>query len=383
MRPIIHAADLHLDCRNPDTSDNGIYLREAEANWMLTALFDLAMSEDAAAIVIAGDVSHFRNPRAWAYVVFRAFLEKCLAVGIEVHVIRGNHDGDDLGRAEFCQAFQGMLHYYRTPQVVDVAGRRILMLPWAGRSTVAAKAGHTMTVAEQNTYMQQALERIIQTHFAEVIVTHFSIAGVRYSSEAQPMLGDSGEFMLSLGMFNTSGLRYVVSGHIHKAQTLTGGPVPVYYPGSAILCDFGQEKEAPMVLIDHGPGEELEERALEYNHLRFVTWNIGENMNAPDVAGSVIRIKGAVPSGDEGSRIVAEMMLEAERFCPAYIAKPVLTLERHEARFTHSITADSTPEDAFAEYVHLVGGEYLEREEALTLLHAEIGREVTRAAIDA
>lgn len=379
MRPIIYAADFHLDCRNPDTSDNGIYLREAEANRMLTALFDLAMSEDAAAIIIAGDVSHFRNPRAWAYVVFRAFLEKCLAEGIEVHVIRGNHDGDDLGRAEFCQAFQGMLHYYRTPQVVVVAGRRILMLPWAGRSTVAAKAGHTMTVAEQNTYMQQALERIIQTHFADVIVTHFSIAGVRYSSEAQPMLGDSGEFMLPLGMFNTSGLRYVVSGHIHKAQTLTGGPVPVYYPGSTILCDFGQEKEQPMVLIDHGEGVE-EAVPLEYQNLKFVT--LTDPSESP-VAGAIVRIKAEVASGDEGQRVIAAWMDDIAKCSPAYIAKPVLTLQRHEARFTHSITADSTPEDAFAEYVHLVGGEYLEREDALTLLHAEIGREVTRATIDA
>lgn len=382
MRPIIYAADFHLDCRNPDTSENGIYLREAEAGRMLTALFNLAIEHEAAAIVIAGDVSHFRNPRAWAYVTFRAFLEKCKAEGIEVHVIRGNHDGDDLGRAEFCQAFQGMLHYYRTPQVVDVSGRRILMLPWAGRSTVAAKAGHTMTVAEQNTYMQQAFERIIQTHPAEVIVTHFSIAGVRYSSEAQPMLGDSGEFMLPLGMFNTSGLRYVVSGHIHKAQTLTGGPVPVYYPGSTILCDFGQEKEAPMVLIDHGDGE-VEDVVLGYDHLRFVTVRPDETIHMPDLAGAVVRIKAEVPSGDEGQRIVAGMLSGIESNHPAYIAKPVLTLERHEARFTHSITADSTPEDAFAEYVHLVGGEYLEREDALTLLHAEIGREVTRATIDA
>ena len=382
MKPIIYAADFHLDNRNPDIMAGGEYLRETEARLMLDALLARAVEAGAGAIVIAGDVSHFRNPRAWTYVLFGDFLIRCKQEDIEVHIIRGNHDGDDLGRKEFCQAFDGIrgFHYYRTPQVAQVCERSVLMLPWAGRSTVAAKAGHTMTVSEQNAYMRDAFERIIQTYPAEVIVTHFSIAGVKYSSEAQPLLGDSSEFMLPLMAFSTPELKYVVSGHIHKAQVLHNGAVPIYYPGSTILCDFGQEREVPMVLLDDGDPRHV---PLVYDHLRFVTVGPDETIHMPDLTGAIVRFKGEVPSGDEGQRIVAGMMSGIEANHPAYIAKPVLTLRRHEARFTHTITAETTPADALTEYIGLVGGEYAERAEALALLHHGIEKEVSSETINA
>jgi DNA repair exonuclease SbcCD nuclease subunit len=382
MKPIIYAADFHLDNRNPDIMAGGEYLRETEARLMLDALLARAVEAGAGAIVIAGDVSHFRNPRAWAYVLFGDFLIRCKQEGIEIHIIRGNHDGDDLGRKEFCQAFDGIrgFHYYRTPQVAQVCGRRVLMLPWAGRSTVAAKAGHTMTVAEQNAYMRDAFERIIQSHPAEVIVTHFSIAGVKYSTEAQPLLGDSSEFMLPVTAFHTPELKYVVSGHIHKAQSLHTGAVPIYYPGSTILCDFGQEREVPMVLLDDGDPRHV---PLVYDHLRFVTVEPDTTIHMPDLEGAIVRIKGEVPSGDEGQRMVAGIMADIATHYPTYIAKPVLTLRRHEARFTHTITAETTPADALTEYIGLVGGEYAERAEALALLHHGIEKEVSSETINA
>lgn len=382
MRPIIHAADLHLDCRNPDIMDGGTYIREAEASRMLDALHEMAIQMGAGAITLAGDISHYRNPRAWAYVVFLRFLLKCKDSDIKVVAIRGNHDGDDLSRREFCEAFGGLLDYHRTPKVVDVCGRSILMLPWAGRSTVAAKAGHTMTVSEQHAYMRDAFERVIQSHPADVVLTHFSIAGVRWSSEAQPLLGDSSEFMLPIMAFNTPDLQYVVSGHIHKSQTLTGGPVPIYYPGSTILCDFGQEKELPMVLVDHGDGE-IEDMELEYDHLRFVTVTDDDETPGATLQDAIVRFKGEVPSGDEGARLVADRMQRIALACPAYIAKPVLSLRRHEARFTHNITAEASPESAFMEYATLVGGEYQERYDDLMPLHQEIEKEVSGETINA
>ena len=379
MEPIIHTADFHLDCRNPDVSSEGKYIREAEALSMTDALHALAVDTGAAAIIIAGDIANYRNPRAWAYVVFRRFLEKCEADGIKVVGLRGNHDGDDLSRREFAEAFpSSLITYARKPTVLKVAGRDVLLLPWAGRSTVAAKAGHTMTVAEQHGYMQQAFERIIQTHPADIIVTHFTIAGAKYSSEAQPMLGDSGELMLPVGMFNQPHLRHVVSGHIHKAQVLTNGAVPIMYPGSTILCDFGQESETPHVVIDHGKHTELV--PLEYDHLRFVTVNNDDPVDPDMLRGAIVRYKGAVPSGDEGARIVSERMSEIAACEPAYIAKPVLTLERHEARFSHSIRAETLPSHALEEYARLVGGEYQERIDALMTIHEDIQKEVNDEA---
>lgn len=379
---IIYAADLHLDNRNPDVrGETGRYVRETEAEAMLEALLSVCAKQHASTLIIAGDLSNNRNPRAWVYTAFATFLDSAHRQGLKVVAMPGNHDRDETGEPEFGDAFakHPAFTYVKAPEVIAADGKLILMLPWVGRTRVAAKSGATMMVSEQHAYIQTALERIVQTHAADVVVTHYTIAGARYSSEAQPLLGDSAELMLPAMMFNQPGIKYVVSGHVHKAQTLTSGAVPVFYPGSTILCDFGQEKEQPQVVLDDG-SRDVRHIPLYYKHLRFAT--VEEGTEIANLTGAIVRFKGSIPSGDEGVRWLATFTDKLAALSPLYIAKPKVSLTRHDVRVEHTITAEVSPEAAFAEYTALAGGEYQERSDALMPLHHDIERTVNDAAID-
>lgn len=372
-RNILFTADWHLDCRNPDTrTDEGTYLRENEAYAMVTAVLGAAHTHGCGTIIIAGDAAHYRNPRTWTYALMKHWLRECADAGVEVIAMRGNHDGDDSGRTEFghSQAWQ----YANVPNVVRAGGERVLLIPWTGRSTIAAKAGHVMSVAEQNTYMQGALERVIRSHQADIIVTHFTIAGATYSSEAQPLLGDSSEFMLPLGAFGDC--KAVVAGHIHKPQTILNGPVPVYYPGSTIQCNFGEQHD-PRVLVWDADAQEMRSVALDYPFLRFVTVDPNDpaSLSAQCLDGAVVRVKGRVPAGDEGMRIIRQLHIDiASMSNPAYIARPVLEVERADVRGSHTITDTLSPENALSEYIDLAGGEYSARKDQLLAMHAGISK---------
>jgi DNA repair exonuclease SbcCD nuclease subunit len=379
---IIYAADLHLDCRNPDTRCPGsrALIRENEAGNMLRELYGMACAQTAGAVVIAGDIADRRTPRPWAYKAFGSFLRACSKSCIEVHAIRGNHDGDETGGREFCDAFSGEngFTYHTSPGAAEIAGTPMLMLPWTGRAATAAKAGRSMSVADQHAYMRDAFSHIIEANpGADVIVTHFTVAGARFSTDSQPLLGDSSEFMLPQGLFSAPGLRYAVAGHIHKQQVIDG-PVPVYIPGSAILCGFGQEAEAPGVLIDPGYGMPYLE-ILPYDHLRFVTVPVSGPV--PDVAGAAARIGGVIPSGSEGTRVVRALEAEIAAAGAVYIGRHITTREKHETRAAaHTITGKLTPDAALSEYMTLAGGEYAERRGRLMLAHSDIQKGVENAS---
>lgn len=380
MRPtIMYVADLHLDNRNPDvTGDDGKYLRQSEAERMSDAIVAVAENTLPDMVVLAGDLAHMKNPRPWAYVLIGSLVERLRQVQSRPLVVgfRGNHDGSDIiARREFGES-AGLDAYPREPQVIELKGERVLLLPWFGRANLAAKAGHTMNVAEQHAYMRDAIERVIALNSPTVVVTHFTIAGAHYSSEAQPLLGEAGEFMLSHSLFRSATeLRYVVSGHIHEPQMLGGDP-PMYYPGSTIVNDFG-EHHAPSVLVDDGSDVYFVD--LDYENLRFVTLSpevddegVVTGFAPESASGAVVRIKTTVPSGPAGTHAVGRMLIELQEQHPLYIARSVLATRRHDARVAHTMTTEQTPGEALAAYFALVGGEFEERAARLTSLHHEI-----------
>lgn len=381
MGVIAYIADLHLDCRNPDASDGSRYLREQEA-WRLTdGILGWCVVNEVKTLVIAGDMAHYRNPRVWAYKVMGSLTDRLHERGIEVIAIRGNHDGSEHGRAEFGEAIPYLRYFSEPASITTASGHDLTLLPWFGRSHVAARAGTSMSVADQHAYMRDAAERILSDAKGRIVVTHFTISGAKYSSEAQPVLGDASEFMLPPRILSNAA--YCIAGHVHKAQRITG-PTDVVYPGSAILCDFGQENDVPTILLDRGQGPTAE--PIGYEHLRFVTVNADvsedgtcehDDLDALAIEGAIVRVKATVPAGEAGTGAIARLMRDVEARGPVYMARAKLAVVRHDARVAHEMTTEQTPTEALASYAELVGGEYADRADELTALHGEIERSLT------
>lgn len=86
---ILHTADLHLGKRL-----YGVGLEE-DQRWILQQIADVAVAEQAAAVLLAGDVFDRMNPPASAVSLLDDFFVRLRADGMEVFVVAGNHDSPE------------------------------------------------------------------------------------------------------------------------------------------------------------------------------------------------------------------------------------------------------------------------------------------------
>lgn len=371
---IMYAADLHLDLRHPDLTDaTGKYLREKEGYGLVRAIVAAADANDVGALVLCGDIAHRPNPRTWAYRAMLSLGKMLAKRGVQVVAFRGNHDGTDIaGRQEFGEVCFGE-SYYKKPQVIDVCGRKMLVLPWFGRGNVATAAAGK-TVADQHRYMVEAVERIVASERPDIVATHFTVSGASYSSEEQPLLGDTSEFMLPAMFLAPGDVQYAVSGHVHKPQVVNGN---IYYPGSAVNCDFGESHESAF-LLDDGLGIIAHHPLNNPERLRFVTVDFtvddagaGLWQDYPKDGNEIVRLKADVPTGDVGTRAVADMQAHLAKTA-LHVVRPVVTRRRNESRVAHEMRPEQTTEEVLEQFFALVGGEFTERASHLLTLHKEV-----------
>ena len=82
----LHIADLHLGKQMNDVS----LLPDQE--YVLQQIISIASSEQADAVLIAGDVYQRSSPQAEAMALFDSFVSRLAELGKQVFIISGNHD---------------------------------------------------------------------------------------------------------------------------------------------------------------------------------------------------------------------------------------------------------------------------------------------------
>lgn len=379
---IMYVADLHLDLRHPDLTDAaGKYLREKEGYGLVKSIVAAVDTNDVGALVLCGDLAHRPNPRTWAYRAMLSLGRMLTKRGVQVVAFRGNHDGTDIaGRQEFGEVCFGE-SYYKTPQTIDVLGRKLLVLPWFGRGNVAAlEQASRVSVADQHRYMAEAVERIVASERPDIVATHFTVTGASYSSEAQPLLGDTSEFMLPAMFLAPGNVQYAVSGHVHKPQLVNGN---IFYPGSAVNCDFGESHEPGFLLddgmtLDSGKGLPALCPLNNPERLRLVTVEVtvddagaGLWQDYPKDGNEIVRLRADVPTGDVGTRAVADMQARLAKTA-LHVVRPVVTRRRAESRVAHNMRPEQSPTEVLEQFFALVGGEFTERASNLLALHKEV-----------
>lgn len=98
MIKILHTADVHLDSPLRSLALRDAELREkvqTSSRTALTRIVETAISEDVAALLIAGDLfdGAERSARTAAFLMLQ--LERLRARGIRVFYIKGNHDAEN------------------------------------------------------------------------------------------------------------------------------------------------------------------------------------------------------------------------------------------------------------------------------------------------
>jgi DNA repair protein SbcD/Mre11 len=242
--------------------------RLAEHRAVLNEIVEIANAEQVDLVLIAGDLFESALPVPDAQKLVWETLVALRATGAEVVVISGNHDSASL--------FDAMSNIFSALKITLIGRPRrpddggfvrfvarstnepveIALLPFVSQRGIVSSLhlmGEDMAAAEFNQTYATRVNKLITaltSNFSpdavRLVVAHAHIhGGVLGGGEREAhTIFDYG---VSAQAFGPT-LHYVALGHLHRQQKI-GGPCPIYYSGSPIQVDFGEQADSKQVLV--------------------------------------------------------------------------------------------------------------------------------------
>lgn len=224
-------------------------------------------------VIVAGDLFDTASPAAESEaMVYRGLLDMARA-GTQVAVIAGNHDNARRLRA-VAPVFEaaGRVHLVTEPVRPDEGGVlrlagpggeevRLALLPFVSQRGVvrakdlmeAAAYENAQAYAERMRLLIEALCAGFEADTVNILAAHAFVHGGRLGG-GERAVHFVEDYALSAQAFPaTAG--YVALGHVHRPQKIPGA-APIWYCGSPLQLDFGEEDQAKQVnLVDIEPGK--------------------------------------------------------------------------------------------------------------------------------
>jgi len=257
---ILHTSDWHVGkvLHGRDRHD--------EHAAVLRDLVDKARAHDVDLVVIAGDLFETAAPVPKAQgLVMRTLLALC-EDGRQVVAIGGNHDNQSLLDAVYRPALAGAgVHVLGTPRRPDQGGVTTLRTRSGETVNVAALpflshryavraaeivledfAAHTLDYTARMRELIRVLTEGFSGDTVNLITAHATLLGGRRGGGERDVQ-TSLDYELPASIFPAT-THYVALGHLHRQQEIPG-PCPVYYSGSPLPVDFGEEGNEPAAMI--------------------------------------------------------------------------------------------------------------------------------------
>jgi DNA repair protein SbcD/Mre11 len=280
---ILHTGDWHVGkvLKGRDRHD--------EHTAALGNIVAAARGEDADLVLIAGDLFDTAAPSPRAQGLVMRTLLALREDGRQVVAIAGNHDNQHLLDAVYRPVLGQLgLHLLGTPKRPDAGGTLTLRTRGGQTAKVAAlpflshryavraaevllheTAEHTLDYARRVT----AMMGLLCAGFTEkgagftekgagcagnadftaatgdtvnIVITHATLLGGRRGGGERDVQ-TSLDYELSASLFPASA-HYVALGHLHRQQEIAG-PCPIFYSGSPLAVDFGEEANEPVALV--------------------------------------------------------------------------------------------------------------------------------------
>lgn len=301
---ILHTADWHVGRTIRGQS------RHAEHEAVLASIVAVARAEAVDLVVVAGDLFESAAPPPDAEaLVWRTLLS--LRETAAVAVIAGNHDHPRRFRA--IRPVMGALGITVLGEVcrpddggvveVEAGGERarLALLPFCSpRHLVRAAELLELDAAGAAGRYRDGVRDVLAVLTAgfgagtvNVVVAHGMVAGGRPGGgerEAQTLFED---YWVDAAAFGPEAT-YVALGHLHRTQRIPA-PAPVWYPGSPLAVDFGEEGGGANVLVvEAHPGRPPEVRPVPVTggvELRTLRGSLAEvTARAGDVGDAWLRV---------------------------------------------------------------------------------------------
>lgn len=364
---ILHTADWHVGKVLKGRS------RIDEHTAVLGEIVDIARAEDVDVVIVAGDVFDAAAPVPAAQSLVMRTLLALREDDRQVIVLAGNHDNPhllDVYRPVLGTVGIHVVGTFRGPGdggLVSFTARtgedaRVAVLPFlshrfavrAADALHGSPSQHTIAYALKWAELAGALTAGTAgfggAGTVNLLTAHGTLRGGRLGGgerEAQTVMS----YYIEPGTFADS-IQYAALGHLHRRQHLPG-PCPLWYAGSPLAVDFGDETIRPGVLIvTVEPGGEAQVREVEITtarRLRTVSGSLDELAAvAAGLEGVWVRVIVAEPPRAGLAEAVRDLLPDAlsididERFRPA---------RRHAA----AVPPDRGPRGLFRDYLAASG----------------------------
>ena len=257
---ILHTSDWHVGkvLKGRDRHDEHVAV--------LGSIVQAARDEDVDAVLVAGDLFETAAPTPKAQGLVMHTLLALREDGRQVVVIAGNHDNQALLDAVYRPVLGELgLHVLGTPkrpqsggmlalrtrsgEPVNVAALPFLSHRYAVRAAEVLLhefAEHALDYAQRVSQMVGLLTEGFTPEVVNLFMAHATLLGGRRGGgerEVQTSL----DYELPASMFPVTA-HYVALGHLHRWQEIPG-PCPMFYSGSPLAIDFGEEANDPVALI--------------------------------------------------------------------------------------------------------------------------------------
>ncbi|MEU5877908.1 exonuclease SbcCD subunit D [Spirillospora sp. NPDC047279] len=384
---VLHTADWHVGKVLRGRS------RAEEHARVLAEIVELARAEDVDAVIVAGDVFDTSAPTPPSQSLVMRTLLALREEGREVVVLAGNHDDPRL--LEVYRPVLGPLGIhvigkFRRPEeggVVSWTTRggepvRLALMPFLShRYVVRAMETLTDTPDQHNRRYADRFARLAEALTAgftddtiNLITAHGTLPNGKMGGgerEAQTIFS----YYFEVNAFPPS-TQYAALGHLHRRQQITG-PCPIWYSGSPIAVDFGEQQNTPgALLVTLEPGRPARVREAVFENarvLRTVNGSLDElEAMAEDLEDAWLRV------------VVAEKPVAGLADSVREILPNALTVDVDE-RFRPTISrrrdgggagTARTPEQMFRDYLKETNRE----DERMAALFARLHREILEGA---
>ncbi|PZG52932.1 exonuclease sbcCD subunit D [Spongiactinospora gelatinilytica] len=273
---ILHTADWHVGKVLKGRS------RLDEHRAVLRELVTLARREDVDAVVVAGDLFDTSAPTPEAQGLVLPALMALREGGRDVVVLAGNHDNPQL--LEVYRPVLGKLGIqvvggFRRPEAggtLSFTARsgepvRLAVLPFlshryvirAAEVLAGTAADHNRDYAGRIGELIGALTAGFAADTVNLVTTHGTLPGGKFGGgerEAQSIFS----YYFEAAAFPST-TQYAALGHLHRRQQIPG-PCPIWYSGSPLAVDFGEEANAPgALLVTVEPGRPAVVREIAFD----------------------------------------------------------------------------------------------------------------------
>lgn len=352
---LLHTSDWHVGklLRGESRSD--------EHRAVLAELVALARAEAVDLVLVAGDVFESAAPSPEAQgIVLQALLD-LRATGAKVVLIAGNHDNAAqldawapvlaevgitvVGRPARPDAGGVLEHTTTTGERAVVA-----MLPFCSQRGIVRAAElmgqsaveHRQAYAERLNGVIGALTARFGTDTVNVFVGHCMVRGARLGGgERDAQVTE--EYAVDASAFPAA--HYVALGHLHLAQQMPSG-TPVWYSGSPIQVDFGEQGDAKHALLVEvtptTPAQVRKVRLAAGATLRTVEGTLAE-LEALDVGDAFLRVRVHEP-------VRAGLADDVRARLPNAVEVRVVGPEPGDVGATGPVRHGRSPRELFAEY---------------------------------